>query len=551
MEGTMGLSGAELFVGCLEAQGVEVIFTVPGASIDPILDVLVDHGPKIILCRHEQNAAFMAQAYGRITGKPGVCLATAGPGLTNLVTGIATAWSERSPVVAITGQLPSAMQYKRAHQNIDAVGLFRPITKWNCEISHVESVPDAVATAFRLASAPQEAPTHISIPSDVLKMESGARPITPHPYPLGRATEDTIREAAERIKGAKNPVLLLGLAAGKAHVTAGLRPFLERFEVPICATFEAAGAVPRKLVHRFMGRLGVFKNQPGDKVLDAADLVIAIGFDPVEYDPSIWNKGLKRTLIHIDEVAAQADQYYQPDIELVGDIPTNLKRLADTLGEQKGTLPDAAQKAKRELDSQLERGKSLSGTPIHPLRLIYELRQILDDTVTVVSDVGSHQYWMMRHFFCYEAAHLLTSMGFQTMGISIPYAIAATLARPGTKAVSISGDGSFLMCSMELETAVRLKSPIIHLVWEDAAYDLVRIQQLQKYGRDSAAHFGQIDTVKYAESMGAKGMRLERPDQIESTLKAALAAEGPVVISVPIDYSENAEIVRLAHTGGA
>ncbi len=547
----MGNSGAELLVKCLEAQGVRYIFTVPGASIDPILDVLVDHGPEIILCRHEQNAAFMAQAYGRITGQPGVCMATAGPGLTNLVTGIATAWSERSPVVAITGQLPRAMQFKQAHQNIDSVGLFRPITKWSCEVTHLESMPDIVAGAFRLAGLPKEAPTHISIPSDILGLKSACQPVAPLPHPVGRARGEEIAKAAKRIQGAKHPVILLGMAAGKPHATAGLRNFLERFEAPICATFEAAGAVPRKLVDRFMGRLGIFRNQPGDRVLEEADLVVAIGFDPVEYDPLIWNKGLKRELIHIDEIESTVDQNYQPSAELIGDLPTNLQKLSEVLGTRERPLSNTAQKAKKELEEQLERGKAIDTAPIHPLRLIYEMRRLLSDEVTVITDVGSHQYWMMRHYFCFEASHLLTSMGFQTMGISIPYAIAATLARPGTKVVSVSGDGSFLMCSMELETAVRLNSPIVHLVWEDGAYDLVKIQQEEKYGRDSAARFGHIDTVRYAESMGAKGMRIERPDQIEATLKAALEADGPVVISVPVDYSHNLEIVRMAHAGGA
>lgn len=530
------MDGAKLLVECLEAHGVEYVFVVPGASIDPILNVLVDQGPEIVLCRHEQNAAFMAQAWGRITGKPGVCMATAGPGLTNLVTGIATADAERCPVVAITGQVARTMQFKRAHQNVDSVNLFAPITKWSIEVNEVSTIPDIVANAFQTASEPREGPTHISIPVDVLKTETQATVLqVPERYTLGVSD---CKMAKTLWQQAKRPVVFLGIAASKPHVVEGVRGFLKENVVPIVGTFEAGGAVPRELVDRFMGRLGVFRNQPGDRVLKEADVVLAVGYDLVEYDPAIWNKGLERSIIHVDEVSSTLDQAYLPTCELIGDIGANLRELGRTENLW-GT------EANQELMERQEKGGTLSGSPVHPLRLIYEIRKLIGDEVTVISDVGSHQYWMARNFFCYRPQHFLTSMGFQTMGISLGWAIATTLARPGQKVLSVSGDGSFLMCSMELETAVRLQSPIVHLVWEDGAFDLVKIQQELKYGRDSAARFGRIDTVKYAESLGAKGLRIGHSDEIVSVLEEAMAAKGPVVISVPIDYRDNREIVDV------
>jgi acetolactate synthase I/II/III large subunit len=533
-------SGAQLLIQCLKAHGVEKIFTVPGASIDSILDQL---DAEIVLCRHEQNAAFMAANWGRITGQPGVCLATAGPGLTNLVTGIATADAERCPVVAITGQVRTALQFKRAHQNIDSVGLFRPITKWSVEALALSNLPDLVANAFRIAAEPREGPVHLSIPPDVLFDEGEHEVVMPSPIQLGVANPSVLDEAAKILNGAKRPVIFLGMAASKPATAEALRHFLYQFDAPIVATFEAAGAVSRELLDRFMGRLGLFRNQPGDRVLAEADAIISIGYDLVEYDPAIWNPNLCRKIVHIGEVPATVDQFYQPAKELIGDIGSNLKELGSHLLPLERTYPPVVKEARKEIERLQSSAKELDGTPIHPRRFIAEMREVLDDDVTVITDVGSHQYWMAQHFFCFEPRHFLTSMGFQTMGVSLPWAIATALARPGKPVVSVSGDGSFLMCSMELETAVRLKLPIVHIVWEEGTYNLVEIQAMKKYGRARGTHFGPVDTPAYAESMGATGMRIESPDQIGAVLKEAMALGTPVVIGVAMDYSDNMKIV--------
>ncbi len=535
-------TGAHLVVDCLEAHAVEYVFVVPGAAIDPILDVLVDRGPKIILCHHELMAAFMAGAYARMTGKIGVCMATAGPGLTNLVTGLATATSERYPILAITGQVGRHLRFKGAHQNTESVDLLRPVTKWSVSPSTPDVIPDLIANAMRTALTPKEGAVHISFPYDDLTAPSTAKAIgAMPPEVLGLVDQPTLRRTADIIHNADRPVAFLGMAAAKETTYEAVRYFLKKMGIPVAATFEAAGVVSRELLSQFMGRLGVFRNQPGDKVLAAADLVITIGYDPVEYDPDTWNKGLERPIIHIGEIAATITQNFAPTEELIGDIPHSLTNLIETLNEEPRELDRMA----RNVRTALQKTATFSGSPVHPLHVIDELRAAIDDDVTVISDVGAHQYWVARNFECFRPRYFLTSMGFQSMGISIPWAVAATLARPGHKVVSISGDGSFLMCSMELETAVRLKSPIIHMVWEDGSYNLVKIQQEQKYGRSSAVHFGAIDTVKYAEAMGATAFRIETCEEVASTLEKALTIEGPVVLSIAIDYSENRKIVDV------
>jgi len=542
----MKLTGAEVVVHTLEKIGVEYIFCVPGASIDPILDVLADRGPQLIVCRHEQNAAFMAQAYGSIKGIPGVCLLTAGPGVTNAVTGIATALSERKPVVVITGQVSQRIKFKHAHQNIDAVQLYQPITKWSVEVDYKDTLPDILSNAFQIAATPRMGTAHVSIPSNILKDKTDVDIIEKLHVPnLGMAIEKDLLNAAEYIQNAKYPMMLLGNAASREHVSRAICKFLKKHQIPVVGTFEAAGAVERDLEHLFLGRLGVFKNQPGDKILDKADVVLTVGFDPVEYDPIIWNYNKKRKIIHIDFIPAIIDQTYQPVLELVGDIALNLECIDKNLHSVQtfDSLP-GCKEAKAEFNKTIHSGKDIVGSPVHPLRLIYEMREMFDDDVTIVTDVGSHQYWMARNFLCFNPKHFLTSMGFQTMGVSIPYAIGAALARPFQKVVAVCGDGSFLMTSMDLETAVRLNLPIVIMVWEDGSYNLVKIQQELKYKRSFGVAFGNIDIVKYANSFGIEAYRIDHTDQIKDVLKKAYLANHPVVISVKIDYSDNHKIVE-------
>lgn len=537
-------NGAELLVQSLEAQGVEYIFGVPGGAALPILDILADHGPKFIVCRHETGAAFMAQAWGRITGKPGVVLTTSGPGLINAVCGVSTATEDRDPLVIITGQVPRAMRFKQSHMNLDSVTLFAPITKWSLEVEEPNSIPEIIANAFRVAARSRPGAVHVSMPVDVSKAVVSSAPIPAVDTPRsGAAAGETVDKAAALLNGAKHPVILLGVSAGTPAAAAAVRRLLKQHPLPVVSTFEAAGVVSRELVDRFVGRVGYVRNQPGDIVLQKADVVLTIGYDTVEYDPTDWHAASQSRIIHVDDNPATVDRAYRPDAELTGDIARNLDALSERLRVSATREWDEVNRARKLLLDEQARGATLSGTPVHPLRFIHDLRQTIGDDVTVTCDVGVHELWMARYFFSYEPRRLLFSMGHQTMGVALPWAIGAALARPGEKVVSVSGDGSFLMTCMELETAVRLKLPIVHVIWRDGTYNLIQQLQQRDYGRTFGSSFGDPDFVKLGEAFGAAAFRINDPGQIIPTLKKALAGNGPALIELPIDYRDNAHLV--------
>ncbi|WP_046213309.1 acetolactate synthase AlsS [Paenibacillus wulumuqiensis] len=538
-------TGADMVVDTLIAQDVKYVFGIPGAKIDPVFDVLQDRGPQLIVCRHEQNAAFMAAAIGRLTGKPGVCLVTSGPGASNLVTGLVTANAESDPVVALAGAVPRTASLKRTHQSMDNAGLFQPVTKYSVEVGHPDNVAEAITNAFREASASQPGAAFVSLPTDVLLQEASEFHFHNTRMPqLGTAPTELISSVAEQIRQAKMPVLLLGMKASSPAVTAAVRELIRDTDLPVVETFQAAGAISRDLEDHFYGRVGLFSNQPGDILLQQSDLVLTIGYDPIEYDPYLWNKGDNRLVFHLDNRKADIDQDYQPAGELIGDIAMNVNALTPLL---KGLrFSTEARNAMRRQQNRLTQDDiaitSAEEGRVHPLYFIRTLRKLINDQVTVTCDVGSHYIWMARYFRSYEPRRLLFSNGMQTLGVALPWAIAAALVNPHEKVVSISGDGGFLFSSMELETAVRLQSPLVHIVWNDGTYDMVAFQQEMKYGRTSGVHFGDVDIVKYAESFGAVGLRVHHPGELEEVLRQALAQQGPVVVDIPIDYKDNIKL---------
>jgi acetolactate synthase-1/2/3 large subunit len=539
-------TGAELLVQHLEAQGVEFVFTIPGAKIDRILDALIGARPRVIVCRHEQNAALIAGGIGRMTGKAGVCLVTSGPGCSNLVTGLATATSEGDPVVALGGAVPVASRLKLTHQTLDAVNLFRPVTKFSAEIDSGEAISEILSSAFRAAESGRPGAAFVSLPSDVMGQPTTAALLAPAvPARLGPGDAETIADAARLINGARCPVLLLGMLASEPRNAAAVRRLLARAPLPVVCTFQGAGVISRDLLACFAGRVGLFHNTPADQLLDAADVVATIGFNPIEYDPDLWNRANPRPIVHLDVLPAEIDAHYRPAVEVIGDIADSLDGLAPALRpqvalESLGTL----QEVSRTMAAVKAGAASRNGFPIHPLRLIHELQELLDDDTTVICDVGSIYIWMCRYFYAFEPRHFLASNGQQTMGVALPWAIAACLVRPGRRVISMSGDGAFLMSAMELETAVRLGCHFVHLVWRDGFYDMVRIQQQARYGRETAVALGPVDVVKYAEAFGATGLAIRSADEIGPTLRQALELPGPVLIDVPIDYRDNATLVQ-------
>lgn len=543
------LNGARLLVKHLEAQGVEYVFGIPGAKVDPVFDALVDSNIRTIVCRHEQNATFIAGGMGRLTGKAGVVLVTSGPGCSNLATGLATANTEGDPVVALGGAVPVADRLKQTHQSMDTVAMLRPVTKYAAEIDAVSVVSEVMAGAFRAAESGRPGAAFVSLPKDVMKAAASGPILSPvAPALLGAADAGAIAAAARLIDVAERPVLLLGMLSSRPAATAAVRTLLARARLAVAGTYQSAGVLPRERLDCFGGRVGLFHNQPADRLLDDADLVVTIGFDPVEYDPALWNRGRTRKLVHIDCVPVDIDTHYRPDIELLGDITATLQALA-------GLIRDRPRPAQAELLSAIGRDREglaveaakHRGTPVHPLQLVQALQGLLDEGATLCSDMGSFHIWMARHLVSHRPRQIMISNGQQTLGVALPWAIAACLADPGGKVVSVSGDGGFLFSAVELETAVRLKCNFVHLVWIDGTYNMVGIQQMAAYGRDSGVNFGPVDVVKFAESMGARGLRIDTPDQLVPVLRQAMATEGAVVVGVPVDYRDNSGLIAMLH----
>ncbi|HEN9017319.1 TPA: acetolactate synthase AlsS [Streptococcus agalactiae] len=539
--------GADLIVDSLINHDVKYVFGIPGAKIDRVFDTLEDKGPELIVARHEQNATFMAQAVGRITGEPGVVIATSGPGISNLATGLVTATDEGDAVLAIGGQVKRGDLLKRAHQSMNNVAMLEPITKYSAEVHDPNTLSETVANAYRLAKSGKPGASFISIPQDVTDSPVSVKAIKPLSAPkLGSASVLDINYLAQAINNAVLPVLLLGNGASSEGVTAAVRRLLDAVKLPVVETFQGAGIVSRELEDEtFFGRVGLFRNQPGDMLLKRADLVIAIGYDPIEYEARNWNAEISARIIVIDVEQAEIDTYFQPERELIGDMAHTLDLLLPAI---KGyELPEGSKEYLKGLRNNIENvsdvkfDRDSTHGLVHPLDLIDVLQDNTTDDMTVTVDVGSHYIWMARYFKSYEARHLLFSNGMQTLGVALPWAISAALLRPNTKVISVSGDGGFLFSAQELETAVRLHLPIVHIIWNDGKYNMVEFQEEMKYGRSSGVDFGPVDFVKYAESFGAKGYRVDSKDSFEETLKQALidAENGPVLIDVPIDYKDN------------
>lgn len=534
--------GADAVVESLENLEVEYVFGIPGAKIDRVFDRLVDGGPELIVARHEQNAAFMAAGIGRITGKPGVVIATSGPGASNLATGLVTATAEGDPVLAIGGQVKRADLLKLTHQSMDNAALFEPITKYSAEIQEPENISEVLANAYRAAEGAKQGASFVSIPQDVIDSPIKNKVIAPLQIPkLGPASPVEITLLSQIIKAAKLPVFLLGMRASSPEITEAIRNIVRVSDIPVVETFQGAGIISRELEKSFFGRVGLFRNQPGDMLLKRSDLVITIGYDPIEYEARNWNAESDADIIVIDSTPAEIDQYFQPEKELVGDIAQTLDFLLPYLKGYK--LDDDSTLYLNSLQEKLAQRDippvDENALYTHPLAVISTLQKLVTDEMTVTVDIGSHYIWMARHFRSYEPRHLLFSNGMQTLGVALPWAIAAALVRPTTQIISVSGDGGFLFSAQELETAVRRKLNIVHLIWNDGRYNMVEFQEEMKYGRSSGVDFGPVDFVKYADAFGAKGLRVTKPSELEKVLKEAFATKGPVIVDIPIDYKDN------------
>lgn len=546
--------GADIVTDSLVNHGVDLVFGIPGAKIDRLFETLEHPAegqrvPKLVVARHEQNAAFMAQAFARITGKTGVVIATSGPGVGNLATRLMTATAESDPIVAIGGQVPRNDLYRLTHQSTNSVALFSPITNLASEIQDPNNISEIIANAFAAANGSKKGATFVSLPQDVddAQVTIEALPkITPAQQ--GAAAIKDIDWLAEQIKAAKLPVLLVGSRGSDDATVTTLHQLLKQTTLPVVETFQGAGVISRELEpETFFGRIGLFRNQTGDKLLKQSDLVITLGYDAIEYEPRNWNKENNLNIVALDTTPVQIDNNFVPQRQLVGDLAQSLRLLIERLNGYE--LPTTSKEVLKKLKADLRASDEPSYTPAqgnlnHPLDVIKSIQAHVTDDMTVSTDIGSHYIWMARHFKSYVARHYLISNGMQTLGVGLPWALAAAMVRPNAKSVSVSGDGGFFFSAMELETAVRLGLNTVHIVWNDNSYyDMVKFQEEMKYnGQSAGVKFGNIDLVKYAESFGAKGLRVETPDDLDTVLDEAFSTQGPVVVDIPVDYSHNYEL---------
>ncbi len=548
------MRSAQRVIETLAAYGVRFIFGVPGAKIDAVYDALADGGPQLVVCRHEQNAAFMAAAVGRLTGTPGVALVTSGPGTTNLATGLITATTEQDPMVAICGAVQRADRLKRTHQSMDAVAALKPFTKYTGEVNDPDNVPEAVANAIRIALTQPHGAAAVVLPADVLAATTSAAIVEPTPVPaLGPAPADPIAQAVNLIRAAQRPALFVGVRAGEPAPCAALRELIAVTDLPVVETFQAAGVVSRELEDRFVGRVGLFRNQPGDIVIGHADVLVTVGFDPVEYDPRLWNSDPARTLIHIDEMPADIDNHYQPTLELRGDIAatlTELTRHLTGLRLDDGVSARIAEQraALRTIDEEA-RQRPQTGGGVNPAAVVLKIRDLIDDDCHRGLRRGIALHLHGQAFPGLSASATAVLRRPADPGCRVAVGDGRRLGAAGYTVVSVSGDGGFLFSAQELETATRLGLSFTHVIMRDNAYNMVAFQEELKYGRTSGVQLGDYDIAHYAAAFGAKGIRVSSLTEFEDAFTRSLAEPGVTIIDVLVDYSRNTELFAELHDG--
>lgn len=534
------MKAAELFIRSLENEGVEYIFGIPGEENLDVMDALLESKIQFITTRHEQGAAFMADVYGRLTGRAGVCLATLGPGATNLITGVADANMDHAPLVAIAGQASTSRLHKESHQVLDLEAMFLPITKYATRILSPDVIPEIVRKAFKVAQTEKTGACFIEFPENIAEMDIDDEPLrVKHATPPEPATEQ-VERAAELIANAKNPIILAGNGIVRSNASKALADFALQLGIPVANTFMAKGVIP----FRHPMALGSVGLQSGDYVncgFANADVIICIGYDMVEYHPYLWHPSRDRTIIHIDTTHAEVDAYYSVVLGVIGNINHSLNRIAALSTPHKDktmrTLRDSLIQDMNQHREDLE-------FPVKPQKIIWDLRTAMDLEDIVICDVGAHKMWMSRMFRCEYPNTCIISNGFASMGIAVPGAIAAKLAHPERKVVAVTGDAGFLMNSQEIETAMRLNIAIVILIWNDASYGLIEWKQQNQFGRTSNVKFTNPDFVQYAQSFGAEGIRIESTEQLMPALRDALAHDTVTIIDCPVDYRENLKLTE-------
>jgi acetolactate synthase I/II/III large subunit len=531
---------SDLFVECLEAEGVSYVFGIPGEETLDLNESLQDSSISFIPVRHEQGGAYMADMYGRLTQRAGVCLGTLGPGATNLVTAVADAFLDRSALVALTGQADLQRMHKESHQHIDVVSMFRPITKWNTRLNAAGVIPEVVRKAFKVAQEPKPGPTHIELPEDVMADQIDAVPL---PVNGGqRRLEPSAGEllhAVEVIRGAINPIILAGAGVARGGAAPALRELALATGIGVAETFMGKGSLDYQ-DPQALGTVGLQSRDYALAGFEDADVVITAGYDLVEHAPSNWNPRKDKRIVCIDNVPSEVDEHFVTEVELIGDLYHILSRLTEELRHAPRTVHSSR------LDDivlgRFEAAKDDDAFPMQPPRALWEIRKALGRHDMLISDVGLHKLWIARMFPAHEPNTVLIANGLAGMGIALPTAIAAKLVNPGLNVVTVNGDGGFLMNCQELETAVRLRTPIVNVIWENAQFGSIVWKQDKKFGRHFGTDFTNPDFVKLADAFGMPAWRCEEVEDLGRHLRHALSLELPSLIVVPIDYSLDVSI---------
>jgi acetolactate synthase-1/2/3 large subunit len=536
---------SDLFVECLEAEGVRHVFGIPGEETLDLNESLDNSSVSFVPVRHEQGGAYMADMYGRLTQRAGVCLGTLGPGATNLVTGVADAFLDRSPLVALTGQADLRRMHKESHQHIDVVSMMAPVTKWNARLNSSTVIPEVVRKAFDVAQGQKPGPTHIELPEDVMGEMVDAEPL---PAKLRRlrlepSAQDLLR-AAEVIRAAAHPIVLAGNGVARTGAAAALREFARSTGIGVAETFMGKGLLDYE-DPRALGSVGLQSRDYALAGFEDADVVICVGYDLVEHSPANWNPRRDKRIVCIDTVPPEIDEHFITEVDLVGDLYHILSRLTEELRDVRRETPHSR------LDDivlgRFEAAKDDDAFPFQPPRVLWEIRQALGRRDILISDVGLHKLWIARMFPAHEPDTVFIANGLAGMGIALPTAIAAKLVHPDRKVVTVNGDGGFLMNVQELETAVRLRTPIVNVIWENAQYGSIVWKQDKKFGRHFGTDFTNPDFVKLADAFGMPAWRCEAVDDLGRHLRHALSLDVPSLIVVPIDYSID---VAISHELG-
>lgn len=536
------MNSAECLVTCLENENTRFVFGLPGEETLALYEALRESPIRVVTCRHEQGAAFMADVHGRLTGQPGVCVSTLGPGATNLITGVADADLDRAPLVAITGQASLDRTHKESHQYLDLVALFRPITKWNAQIKRGEVVPEMVRHAFREAALEKPGATHLDLPEDVADapVRADATPLPSQPLPRPEPPMPELEQAADFLSRSRNALILAGNGVIRAGASDALRYFARSLNIPVAHTFMAKGVFPYNDPLAIM-TAGI---QARDYVacgFEAADAIVCVGYDATEYAPKSWNPNREKPILHIAQTPAELDSHYTTEVEVVGDLESALNYLAEAVAPRADNIiPQLHDPVMRELRAHNED----TSVPFKPQRVLWDLHRVLDPRDIVVSDVGAHKVWVARMFPSSVPNTCLISNGFASMGIALPGAIAAKLTRPERRVVAVAGDGGALMNIQELETAVRLGTPFVLLVFADGMYGLIEWKQQRRYGQSTEVGFGNPDWVRLAESFGALGARVTTSEELRPALQWAVDQDRPVILEVPIDARENLKLTE-------